>query len=1485
MNRKDDEKIFQLLKEYDRLHFCLTIILYYQRNHHKAAEIEQMISEGPGRLCQDLPPGIIKLLDQYEFAKKVRQMDGEKLRDILKRKYDLLGEEVRSAFSLWKILFRQFAELSFENRELIPELFSALSIASAADLKNTLYVSGNFHEVSLTELLYILVQLRNYQKIHILNYDEGDIDVDKCLADVREDLSVMFYGQADILESLMDRLVIVREAQLNFAYLDTYVAQNAADNFIIVIGMERFVQLKDGGKTSIRSGEGGLHLRTSENMDWYSLLDEINNLYVLIDGNMEGDTEGSAACRENCYDNAFLLTVYRVTEPGDNERRDIYRHYNKNTLSFDLLFDGNSAAFFEADREKDLYEELLELVFCEEYALEKILEYERRLSEESFIVLKAYFYLAHKAYYFAIEELEKLPEDTDLYYKYILADLYNVTGDTDAAYGMLESIYERDRYFPSIVDAALYSLRDDEDQVKRLMWIRRGLSVDQNDPAMIQHLANFYTEQGDYRASAGQWEILHGMTGDLFYQLLSKINIFLCSVDTLKMKDMEEWVSGTVSAYPQYADEIYARAGSIISDKKNREHALPYFEKVAESFEEVYCVSAVKKMELYCRIYSRLADKSPRQQEMEQFVKMLSDHVIILTYSAQSVYSWSDYIRKIYSYEKWVEISERMLMCSLTELVRAYLAGEAEETHLAGDEEKYKEPDKYFEKYGAFRTPDREALTEGEYLLFLLMHGKAEISKGDIQSANNIAYTLFNLAASAKENYYKNVGMCFGLLLWSGASMAIGACAEGILSFIAAAKRLSEIGEAAVLYRGEFVFDQLLYLYSRSFQAEPEMMDVHLFERYFEAFGYPGWLLYCMSGRYGEVIAREPAPFREMIDQMEEANIMLMQREENLHNLITFDSLILSYDKLGETERAGVYVCRLLPVMNTTFEAHIDIAHRFFMRYADILAGRKEYDAANEMLKCSLAVLERLRGVSFSRERGYLGDMADTIIRGILCNICEKNADEKADLETDEGYACGGSDAEAEVFNTGGSGVEAEALYTGGSDAEAEAFYTGRSEMEADELFGRMVIELVPRAIIEERNGRRGTASDETLLRREREYYQLFDLLNGTEQRTMSSLFYRQIVERFLETKRYLEEHDPQFRALEPYTLIGYDGGDPFVFLRGKLKKGEAFYRNILVDGLLIHILIRSDSHSICFERIDTDKLGGLLARLEAEIGKEVPDLVKSDACTYIGLFEELTELLFAPLIGQADQISALYYMPDHKLPHITPNFVRIGDKWGVECFDRIELVIDYNHIGDSRKAADGMPERFFVSASKRGGIGAIRETMDGFPAFTELVQNGDGQIVIEEPLRTLVVAAHGISDESGKLYDRDRRAKPGINCGAKKLELSRKKQIDLNEFIILRNAWIENAIVIACGGGTPAHDKIELNNGVWDAMLRKNVKYILYCKWDVSTSHTNELLAMVLQVISSGEKLLSDALNSAQRKLAHLNPVLWAGLEVWKNG
>lgn len=1402
MERDDDEKILRFLKEYDELHFCLLVILYYHRYVNKTPDFDQVIGKSPKNILNNLPAGIIKLLQKYGFENKVSMIDEDRLSALLKEKSDYLTGNIKSVFSLWKILFYQFADLVPADYELTEEVFSELNIISLGELKDLMYVGENFSENTLTELLFILVQIANYKEIHIINYDEGSIDVRKCLENVEDELLV---ADQDILESMMNRITVVENAGLNFEYLNTYIERNADDEFLIVIGMERFVEFNNNSEINFRLMKDGFSLNTSENVNWSLLLDKINDMYALL--------------REKT---TYLVAVYRIDNLLDDARQKMQLYY-RDSLFFGVVYDYSVLGSCESDKESVLYGELLNLILVDPNAYNRILEHEGELSAGNFIFLKASYFLNQNDFFHAIRELEQLPDDADSYFRFLLAELYNITGETRKAYVILTDIYEKDKYVPNLVNSIIYSLRYSDDKDEQLFWIRKGLEINPKDPVMVEYLANYYTLNEDYEESAEQWEFLYGLTGVPFYRILSGLNNILMDADKEHMGSIKAWVDETVTMYPRYADEIYRRIGSIIFDKINKEGALPYFEKVNESFDENYCIAAKRKLEIYYKKYSRGIGGKVNRREIESFVQALTKHVLILTFSAQSVYSWSNYIHKIYSYDKWVETANGILVGRLLALVKSYIRGEVKETRLTFNEKNVDDPARYFEDYKGMKTPNLEVMNTDEYLLFLLIQGKTKIEQGEIQLANDIAYTLFRLAGTYDDDLHRNISMCFGLLIWSGAGMAIGAYAEGILSFVAAADRLTEIGESIFLHDGEFVFDLVLYLYNSSFRAEISSSDCGLLAKYFVQFGYPKALLYHILGKHEDIIKMENPKFSDLIRQMEEANIVLMTKNKSLTDIIFIDSLISAYYEIGEPDKAGLYLRRMYPSIAATLKEHPNAAYHFFMRYSAAFMDSKEYGFAIDALMSLLLIIEKLRGVSFGSERSYLGDAADTIIRKAVCVICEKNC--------------------------------------------LDGVVTG-----PDEMLEGLLIYLLPRTIIEERNRNYETETDELLLRKEQEYYQLYELMNSAKEKSFGNVFYRQIVDRFLETKSYLEENHPRFRPLQQYSLIGYVDGSPFEFLEGKLKEGELFYRNILAEDTLIHVLVSKDSYHIYSGKIDPAELKRLLERLEDMIDDRVDNLKGADYDTYIDLFENITHMLYQPLADRMESFDSLYYMPDYKLLHVTPNFMRANDKWGIECFDRIELVIDYNNIGNSAKDSNNCPDKYFISGSTSGGLQEIKKTIDKFPSFTGVEPDETGRIVIRDPLNILTVAAHGVSEEFGVSYD-----------GATKLQLSRKKQINLNEFIEVRAA-VENAMIIACSGGTPANDKIERNNGVWDSMIKKGVKYILYCKWDVSTEHTNSLLDIMLREMCLNKRPLSEALNTAQRELKNLNPILWAGLEVWKN-
>lgn len=595
-------------------------------------DLHQTISKDPKALFEQLPQGIMKLLKYYGFEHRVTLNDEDKLRQILEEKQNYLNKNLTSIFSLWKILFRQFADLQAADRELFEEVFKELKIISLGDLKNLLYVGENFNEKLISEFLFILLQIKNFDEIHIINYDGGSIRLENCLENVRDDL---FYMEPDTLEMMMNKVIIKEDAQLHFDYLNAYIEQNTDKRFIIIIGMEKLIRFRDNSAISSQVLEIGFNLNIGENADWDLLLSELDRMYKLT-----------------AEKNVFLLTVYRTENLMENAAQNIQLHYS-DTMRFDVLFDQTKPGFYEGEESGKEYAELLELIYSSHDAYEKIFEYKGKMPEDNFIALKAYFFLARNDFFHAIAELEQLPEDADREYKFLLAELYAATGENQKAFEKLKSIYEEDKYFHNVVNAIIHSLREQKDLEERFLWIKRGLALNPDDPVMVSHLANYYTMKGDYLESANQWKKLYVLTGDPFNELLAEINWILCAADKKELKHICAWADEKPKMFPQYADEINNRIGNIIFDEISKDMALPYFEKVTESFDESYCVAAVKKMEIYYRNCSRKRDREVKLSEVEFFVKKLLEHVVILTYDSQSVYSWSGYIQRLFSDKKW----------------------------------------------------------------------------------------------------------------------------------------------------------------------------------------------------------------------------------------------------------------------------------------------------------------------------------------------------------------------------------------------------------------------------------------------------------------------------------------------------------------------------------------------------------------------------------------------------------------------------------------------------------------------------------------------------------------------------------------------------------------------------------------------------------------------------------------------------------------
>lgn len=345
------------------------------------------------------------------------------------------------------------------------------------ELKNSLYAGENFTNDTLSELLCILVQIRNYEEIHIINYEEGTVQIPKCLENVRNDL---FFSE-DMMDSMLQRITVVQDAPFSFSYLYQYVEHHASQAFILIIGMERFVEFQNNGEIHMQLANSSLHLHTSDDADWKKLLDRLCSLHALIKDH-----------------SSFLFSVYVIDRQPDDSIQNITQYYS-DTMSFNLLIDKSRTASSISDREKTLYKEIWHRILQDDHPYERILECEKQLSIVNFKTLKAHYYLSQNDYFHAIAELEQLKEHADCSSNMLLAQLYLMSGTASKAYVILKELYQADRYYPNLMHSILYALETSDNTKEQFSWIQKGMALYKDDPVIVQYLANYYTKHERYQ--------------------------------------------------------------------------------------------------------------------------------------------------------------------------------------------------------------------------------------------------------------------------------------------------------------------------------------------------------------------------------------------------------------------------------------------------------------------------------------------------------------------------------------------------------------------------------------------------------------------------------------------------------------------------------------------------------------------------------------------------------------------------------------------------------------------------------------------------------------------------------------------------------------------------------------------------------------------------------------------------------------------------
>ncbi|MFD0675968.1 MULTISPECIES: tetratricopeptide repeat protein [unclassified Paenibacillus] len=1025
--------------------------------------------------------------------------------------------------------------------------------------------------------------------------------------------------------------------------------------------------------------------------------------------------------------------------------------------------------------------------------------------------------------------LENMPPANQL----IIANFYLNKKQYPKALEILVSLYEDDKYLSNLMPAILRAVTHLEDIQLFDEWLNKALQINNEDQEVIRYAANYLTNSERYLESAEKWYELYNLTNEIGIKLLHEINLILSNIDQHKGSEIEQLLMNYAENYPEIKSEVFFRLGLILyKDKKKAKEALEYFQKIDRMIDTPFAYEAALQRLHILKDKLSESNHSSKQKNLKEFSMELVDDIGILTYKDQGNFKWSKYIEDTLPYEEW----KKQFIEIIFEKIEKW--SKLDEDLFRQTNFSFDVDESIFDKVIQIEGQNYLSPTLFNHQLMLLFFTAIDlIAHGEFQKANDIIFTIFRLSSTAISEKDKKLAVTFGLLAWSSSNFKMGDEVESMAAGIASIEMGIECEE--MVFPFVYAFNNIMdFLYNGSKNLQLDVDKKDSLCRLVDILGDRNIKLkyHYITNEYDYIIHNR-SEFLKRLDHFwddhPELEVLLNVPEEEEETFVNeIKILIDTYCCNGMEQKAHQYILKFSTSFHINIMNKISLSYKIYFEWAKILLHQKDYKHAKDFILLSIEQIEKIRTVYFKRERSFIGKQANTIYRSLL-------------------------------------------------EIVGREFIESNDSALLNNLHVRnSLLNIAPRSIIEQKlfNNLEITSDERTveLIKANNDYYDLFYVLQTMEQKGVVDEEYEHIVNRFIECKRFLEENHPNFKPLPSYNILAeHLSADNFSALKSKLNDNELICQLVLLDNFLIYNIISKNQNEITVEEIDFAKCEDAFDVFKHDIYLGDYQL-NQKGCNeaFIELCEHISSMLIKPLYKylEENRYKKLFFMPDLNLTYMNMNYMRYKNKWLIEWFDSIENIIDFNVIGSAHK--NDFSNRVvanFVNPQDRS-ISQIMHMIKR-QAQIELQEVDSSYVEINDDLKSYIFVGHGISEVNGYDY-----------VGAKVIKKSKKMTIHLDEYLQI-NGRIQNALVISCSSGTPVDDYAERNNGVWSSLFEKNISYILYCKWDVSIKYTNQLLEKILDLMNENNHLsLCEALIQSQRQLCSFHPILWAGLEVWKN-
>ena len=1218
-------------------------------------------------------------------------------------------------------------------------------------------------------------------------------------------------------EELVDKIVYKHNPLKNFDYLETIIDEIEQNSFLLIVGIDKFANINSAKAISTTSFQKNakINLHAHNSINWNEFITGIHTVF----------SKGSMK-------NIGTTMIYSLEDA--NNPANIISEASESVDSFDIL-----CIAYEEDPIITKITELINKLSTDQFdekELDNILEtHKENLGNDNYYMLQGIKCLAKNDYITAEAYLQKLSDKTLPANLLLIANLYINTNQYNKAFDLLKRIYDIDKYLNGLMPALLEAARNMGDNVIFEEWLNKSLEINDMDCECLRYAANYYTENKKYSQSAQKWNALYSLTNIVEYKLLYDINIILDNAGKLQDYEIEQKLLDYAENYPEMQNEIYYRIAIILYEfkrdyKNDSTKVSQYLSKIDCKIDTSYAYeAALYRLKIYNYKISEMntSDRKIPEGYLLAFARELIGDVCILTYRDHGNFKWSKYIEDTFHYEEWKRILIKIIFEKIENWAKIDKAlFEETNVNINIDED-------LFDNVIEIDNQNYLDIDLSEKSIILLFFQAINsVSLGEFQKANDTIFTLFRLAGSSENVNFSNYAIILGLTAWSNSNYKMGEEVESMISIIAAIDLAIECRELILPFMFGFV-NVVDFLYNH---ANILNLDDTKKSSLLELINNANVKLtkskyFFIIGEYNHIIENRLELFKQselLWSKRPELEILINLREDEEEEFVNeLKILIDAYYSIGFLDKACYYINKYKTTAIVNLIQRVDVGYRLFYEWSDILLQNQDYSVAEEFILLTIEQIEKLRTVFHKRERSFIGKQANKIYRKYLEIMAKQSISIKSTFENS-----------FEIRDA--------------------------------------LVNIAPRAIIEQKLFNDAVRLNEELERANDKYYDLFYIINNMQKNGNKDENYIKHLEEFTRCKKYLEENHPNFKSLPLYNIINKDlARNDFSSLKNKLMDTELFFQIVLVDNIIIYNLISKEKNELVAEKIDLDKYSELLEIFKENVSYSDYQLLEKECNTsFIKLCDQLSEIFIKPLDSYLDdnKYKKLYFMPDLSLTYISMNYMRYKSRWIIQLFDSIENIIDFNVIGSDKPNNDSTKTLAHFLNRQDSSISTIYNMIKK-QKYIDIQKDEGAYVEINQPLKSFILIGHGISKISGFNY-----------IGAKSIKKTKKISINLEEYLYFKEK-VENVLIISCSSGTLINDYAERNNGVWSSLFGKDVAFILYCKWDVSIEFTNILLKEILSFMKDAKDIsLSEALVKAQRSLCNNHPILWSGLEVWKN-